>query len=624
MWLYIKKKAYSIDLIFFIYKESERIGVCMVSIESHIVNDKKPKVALESSLNLSEVKGIGAKTASNLISNGFTTIGMVASSTPEQLAQVPGIGILSAQKLIDNVRKYLEETSSHINKMEIKQEKLDLSNLKEGSSDIVQEGFDEEIELEHINSSRVDKFAEEMEYTLPRPSVISSNLKEIEFDPRDDMSSKTPNMPIKIQSDVSQIPNKSNPTAIRRPRVPYREAKINSHPHADYLFQRQQSAQKILRIIREAGLIEIPLNRPELREIFRAVDLLACKPMRGDNGRCIILLIPIKHVITKDPVYVWDSHVMTGVLNEDPTTAQNMAINTFTKKLLQASELLFSDMIDGNSLISLVAYYIGISMEVNLSFKNKRLYLGSGEIEYQVIIDPVLLCDTEVYCLEKTLPYAYQQESNLHVVPQDQLDELLDYLQKKYRLLARHNSSHNAVMKVDEVKTSTFKHIQMFSFPFIAYGILFSFFLLLGIQEIVRFCISLGFGLIFVYGGILSYLIFHHFQSLKTLSSEFCVPYHQRHVELSKEDFILINEQLSPEWMSQFEHEIESIGTTPKIKISKSIAKDKAKISQIKKPMNSRFLQNTREEEKHRIEVPSNASLNTLSYKDKYQAFLDD
>jgi hypothetical protein len=144
------------------------------------------------------------------------------------------------------------------------------------------------------------------------------------------------------------------------------------------------------------------------------------------------------------------------------------------------------------------------------------------------------------------------------VISHDQLDELLDFLELKYRLLIRHTTSQNAITKVSDAKLSTFKQLQLVSLPFLAYGVLFSFFLILAIQEVVRFCITLGFGLMFVYGGSIGYLLYRHFQSLKCVSSEFSVPYHQKPIELSEEDFILINEHLSPELMTQFSHEIEN------------------------------------------------------------------
>jgi predicted flap endonuclease-1-like 5' DNA nuclease len=404
---------------------------------------------------------------------------------------------------------------------------------------------------EDIVSLPQKSFIEEVDIPPLKTSIFPSKRSIVEMEEEPEYSQE--------QASLKYVSKDSIPKdAVKRSRIPYREQRFKTLPNAEQLLQRQQSAQKILEIVREVGMFEIPMNAPELREVFRAVDLLACKPMRGDNGRCIILLVPIKHVLTTDPVFVWDSHVMTGQINSDPTTPQNMAINTHTKKLLQASEYLFNDMINGRVLISLVARHIGISMKTNVTVKNKRLYLGSGEIEYQVIIDPTLLCDTQVYCMEKTLPYAYQQGSNLHVVSYDQLDEFLEYLEVKYRLLIRHDTSQNAIMRVNEAKLSTFKQLQLFSLPFLAYGMLFSFFLILGLQEVVRFCIMLGFGLCFVYGGVIGYLLYRHFHSLKSVNSEFSVPYHQKPLNLSEEDFILIRDQLSAEWMTQFSHEVEN------------------------------------------------------------------
>lgn len=685
------------------------LGEYSSNIEFEGITDEEPKISeVDIAVNLLEVKGIGDSTALKLRSNGFTTIESIASSTPEQLVRVPGVGFSGAQKLIDNAQEYLDNNVNSPSEIippessilastpyqKLKERtvikstsEVKLKNKKTGSGskliewiakpsetspkmkrdscELEEQGHriedsrqellqsesknktnrqvpEIEVHMEDINEEYPEgevspTIGEEMEEVLsmedsdqekPRDNLIIPPKNNCFIEEADFPSLKTPIFPskksiveVEDEQEHSQIHTElleNNTTltyTVKRSRIPYREQRFKSLPNAEQLLKRQQSAQKILQMIREAGMIEIPMNKPELREIFRAVDLLACKPMRGDNGRCIILLIPIKHVITTNPVYVWDSHVMTGQINSDPTTAQNMAINTHTKKLLQASEHLFSDMITGHSLISLVARYIGILMKANLTFKNHRLYLGSGEIEYQVIIDPVLLSDSRVYCMEKTLPYAYQQGSNLHVVSQDQLEELLEYLEMKYRLLIRYDTSQNAIMKVKDAKLSTFKQLQLFSLPFIAYGVLFSFFLILGLQEIVRFCISLGFGLIFVYGGFFGYLFYRHFQSLKSVGSEFSVPYHQKSKGLSEEDFILINEQVSPEWMAQFSHEVENQNPHHQKPL-------KSKKSHIDSP-NYSF--SPLEEENLSQTTPQNpeASVDS-SVKRKYQAFLDD
>ena len=611
----------------------------------------------QGSPDLSQVKGIGASVDAKLRSNGFTTIEMLASSTPEQLARVPGIGVASAQKIIENARAFLGDSSSFPTaSAEIPQNAIDepvemtpyqkllaraKENVNEENSKISEQKpepkimnwtekpeasqvltpFSEDhepvvedsptpnpsettmapslasqsqiaIEVEHFDeSTEQGKFAEEFQeeteykplYTASNRSVLSSKTDFMEDDDlepeiienqgENQAVSFEPKLPPVIRKSATIQPKSIEPsinlatpsTPIPNPpkvsktvKVPYREARMNSLPNGKQLVQRQQSAQKILRVIKDAGMIEIPMNKPELQNVFQAVDLLACKPMRGENGRCIILLVPIKHVSTVEPVYVWDSHVMTGNFDDEPTTSANMAINTHVKKLVNASEYLFSEIINGKSIISLVSRFVGISVRSDVTFRNKRLYIGGKEIEFQVILDPILLSDTEVLCLEKTLPYAYQQGSNLHIVPFSQLDELLEFLQLKYRLLNRHDTSQNAILKTDEVKTATYKQLQLFSLPFLAYGLLFTFFLLLGIQEMIRFFTSLGYGLMFVYGGFMGFLVVRHFKAMQRIESGFSVPYHQRGVSLSQEDFILINEQLSNEGMTQFSYEVET------------------------------------------------------------------
>ena len=510
--------------------------------------------------------------------------------------------VSSGPKLAEWTEKPFKTSSSNLEESRKKEISQEIGSLSE------QKGLSELKTAVNQKVPEIEVKTEDLKEKYPKKDIFPTIQEEMEEVLGTDYFSKNEGKNDTI------TPNKEK--YLEKTRVPYREQRIKNLPNAKQLLQRQHSAQEILRVIREGGMIEIPMNRPELHEVFRAVDLLACKPMRGENGRCIILLIPIKHVITTDPVYVWDSHVMTGNIDGDPTTAQNMAINTHTRKLLQASEFLFSDMIDGRSLITLITRYIGISMKVNLTFKNRRLYLGLGEIEYQVIIDPVLLCDTEVHCLEKTLPYAYQQGSNLHVISHCQLNEFLNFLELKYRLLNRHDISQNAVMKVKDTESSTFKQMQRFSLPFLAYGVLFSFFLILGLQEAVRFCISLGFGLIFVYGGSIGYFLYHHFQSLKHVGSEFSVPYHQKPIELSEEDFILINEQLSPEWMAQFVHEVENHQNCS-YKKGEKYYKYQANSPPILSP--------PFEEEELMQTIPDDhkSSIND-QVKSKYQAFLDD
>jgi len=51
---------------------------------------------------LMRISGIGKVAADRLLAAGISSIGQVAEATPEQLAFVKGIGMISAEKIISN------------------------------------------------------------------------------------------------------------------------------------------------------------------------------------------------------------------------------------------------------------------------------------------------------------------------------------------------------------------------------------------------------------------------------------------------------------------------------------------------------------------------------------------
>lgn len=57
---------------------------------------------------LARVRGIGPTAAERLINAGIKTIEEIASSKPEQLAWIKGIGMISANTIIDNALELLK------------------------------------------------------------------------------------------------------------------------------------------------------------------------------------------------------------------------------------------------------------------------------------------------------------------------------------------------------------------------------------------------------------------------------------------------------------------------------------------------------------------------------------
>ncbi|MHA1668483.1 MAG: helix-hairpin-helix domain-containing protein [Candidatus Heimdallarchaeaceae archaeon] len=66
--------------------------------------EAKPKIKAE----ITDISGIGSKTAMILKENGFDTVTKIAETSIDLLSQVPGIGKATADKIIKNAKSLLE------------------------------------------------------------------------------------------------------------------------------------------------------------------------------------------------------------------------------------------------------------------------------------------------------------------------------------------------------------------------------------------------------------------------------------------------------------------------------------------------------------------------------------
>lgn len=74
------------------------------------MDEEIPKEEIKTpQLDLSMIKGIGAKTAMLLKDNGFDTVEKIAKATPEELSKVPGIGAGTANSMTANAKDLLAQ-----------------------------------------------------------------------------------------------------------------------------------------------------------------------------------------------------------------------------------------------------------------------------------------------------------------------------------------------------------------------------------------------------------------------------------------------------------------------------------------------------------------------------------
>lgn len=90
-----------------VFEEFEDLDEAVVTEEVVKATPKKEVKVPE--LDVSMIKGVGAKTAMLLKENGFDTVDKIAKATPEELSKVPGIGPGTAKTMITNAEDLLSK-----------------------------------------------------------------------------------------------------------------------------------------------------------------------------------------------------------------------------------------------------------------------------------------------------------------------------------------------------------------------------------------------------------------------------------------------------------------------------------------------------------------------------------
>ncbi|MHA1496955.1 MAG: helix-hairpin-helix domain-containing protein [Promethearchaeota archaeon] len=535
--------------------------------------------------DLTIVKGIGPTIALKLKSNGFNTIQEIANSTAEQIARMPGIGVATASKVITNAKEYLigsEEQSLP------KIQNLSTSASKELTP---YEGLKPQIQKSKAPTKNLNEWVDTRKYEYSKPEIEIETEKPLkikeekviaeEFEEEDLSFMKEHEVkPLRNQVSTSHFTRKedaktnrfqkeshrSEPqvesTLIPLPepvRAPDPKINRNSLPENVPKIDKNQIYQKIANTIKIRQFHEILLNNQDMREFRRGVDHLGCKIITVSNNTRLIVLTPIKFLPSQNHLMVSESRILKPISTNESSSLQfipESIAEAHARQLKKVSDAMFDSITNEGTLFSLISRYFGLDAIVQKGFKQKPLFIASGEIEYEIIIDPILVTNQSVSSIEKTIPFPYQHSSNLHVVELEELQELMEYLEQKHALLVTQGASSNSLVDQLKMKNSFYKNIKNYSLPFLGFGAVFSLFLVMQMGDLVRLFTSLGIALIFIYAGAIVFVLYRYVQASSNMTIHFKMPHHEKYIELPKEDLILISEEFSEEWMAQLEHEV--------------------------------------------------------------------
>ncbi|MFX1356422.1 MAG: hypothetical protein ACFFA8_03980 [Promethearchaeota archaeon] len=326
-------------------------------------------------------------------------------------------------------------------------------------------------------------------------------------------------------------------------------------------------AYLVSNIIQDMGYYLIPQQHRKQYPL----DLLSFRILEINEKVSVILLIPI--IIDTNHL---DIFVSEQTIRYD--TKDHTKLNPYAQQLVRVAEVLFEELVMEHHFFQILNNSLDTPITIEKTIEQKPLYFHSDNMEYKLRIDPIIVKEKPPLFSEKTLSFAYQRHSNLHVIALNQISNLLEFLEQKYIILESLEKKSNIKNSYEPLKGRYSRYFQWMQLPFIGYLVLFGIILLSNFPSLTNIMISLGYAAMGVYifsSGFLYSLIFR--EKIK-IAKEFLTPFHKKILNISDEELFLISEGLNPEYLEQLgyecfgkEHSYKTLDELEQKKIEKEI-----------------------------------------------------
>lgn len=592
------------------------------------------------------VKGIGSKLAEKLYGIGIHTVAELARSPSERIARVNGIGLATAQKYVSSAKEHMKMKKLNdfpeANKSEENLENRGESNLRVEPNKWFEKKFEKPETEKLYPPAEVSPVAEPLKIDSENYESSINNFEELDYEEIDEDGSSIINYddtdrkielnePLLVEESEKNNTLVVSPELLRQSNLTLQERNTASQevlPHA----QVKESLMRITKDLKLSGFGIIE-KLPKLRVVFTGIDLLAIKHVRVKEFLDLIYILPIKICTLKGSLIISSESVQYNSTKkiEDTSFRVDRLPQSYLKALSQVKLSIYSDIVSEGVLLRYLSRYLGTNISLEKSFTRKNLFFRSGPLQHKILIEPVLVCQNIVGFTEKIIPFAYQKNSNIHIVQHSKFADLLQYLDQKYFLIETYSEEKNAVVLNCEATNKFMKDLRNYSAPFMIYGMVVLFVLLSHEYSVLPLLINLGYGVVSFYIVMISYLYLKLFKQKSALHQEFSTPYYQKKLNLDETTLILINEELSSKLMDQFI--FESVGKDSGFNFIDKLEKENAE------KFLSERVQNRRIEESNIFEQDIVMESEPLDYSktqkeensnvkdkyvDKYSSFLED
>ncbi|MFX1290977.1 MAG: helix-hairpin-helix domain-containing protein [Promethearchaeota archaeon] len=541
------------------------------------------------------IKGIGPSVAQKLREHGFDTIEKLAKSTIPQLSSIKGIGPATAQKIREGSKALISRKK--LNDFSQQEGAQKEPPTHEESGDYTEDDYNEMIKEVKVQNWFSDK------HNKPKSGVWYPSQNLLSTEKTETISMKTGTISqiypivdelVDVEDDIieEQIPEISLRSAklsfiedeplgfaqidspsLQKPRVILtQEEKIDS-------FEKQMIESQIEQVFQMYDY-NIIKNIPLLNDIFSHVDVIGVKKVNFNDVLEFVIIIPLKVNSFKGGLQVSNDTIKYVPNNhqfKENGSVFKMFLDSYFDTLQESYRSIHHDLVEKASFHSFLRRHFGINISTKKTITRKNLFFTEGNMEVKLFIEPILLCQNKIGFLEKDIPFAYLSDINLHIVTQNNLAEVVHFIEQKYTLLETYRKEDHSLISYNELYNQFLKRSTFFSIPFIGFGVIVLFLIVFQSFETMKSLLNIGYALLGVFFITIPFFYMKVLKPRLEIQTIFENLHYKVKPSLNETSLLLINEHFSPELMSQFGY--ECLGKQHHSKIITQIEEDQIKES---------------------------------------------
>lgn len=168
-----------------------------------------------------------------------------------------------------------------------------------------------------------------------------------------------------------------------------------------------------------------PNDDIDFQELYNKIDFLAIKTQHINEFLDICHILPLKLAKLYGLLLVSEKKI-------DYYNNNNTNLSPIEGDLKDVVQILSNDLENEGPIAKNFISYINddISLE-KTQISRKGYFYCRGRMQYNFIIQPIIISQNKIGFLERNIPYAFQQSSDLYIININDLNDLLSYLEQK-------------------------------------------------------------------------------------------------------------------------------------------------------------------------------------------------